>query len=179
MAKPEPGRDPEMAERTRMLNLVFALSSIALLVALSLMIWADYDREWKPYQKEFNKLEVSYTRQQAEAALGKVDANRRAELEAELKKGEQEVASRRDEVRKAQAEYDKLDGEWYGIDQNFRFTKAKIDVARFNYEEAAYHGEGGAEGKKKKLDDLEAQWQQWRLKLEDVIARRDAAQARL
>src|SRR5262249_49110337 len=46
-------------------------------------------------------------------------------------------------------------------------------------DEAAPQGEGGAEGKKKGHDDFEEQWGQWRLKLEDVIARRDAAQARL
>jgi mono/diheme cytochrome c family protein len=179
MAKPDPGRDQEMAQRTRKLNLVFALTSIALLVILSVMIWVDYDREWKKYQTDFNKLEVKYTEEQVQAALGKVDANRRKELEAELQKGEQEIAARRDDVNKARAEYDKLDGEWYGIDQNFRFTKAKIDVARYEYEEAAHHGDSGAQRKKKKLDDLEEQWRQWRLKLEDVIARRDAAQAKL
>ena len=36
MAKPEPGRDPQMAERTQRLNLLFALTSIAMLLAFSL-----------------------------------------------------------------------------------------------------------------------------------------------
>ena len=42
MAKPEPGRDPQMAERTQKLNVLFAASSLLLLLTLSLMVWADY-----------------------------------------------------------------------------------------------------------------------------------------
>ena len=85
-AKIEPGRDPEMAQRTQKLNLVFALTSIGLLIAFSLMVWADYNREWKAYQTRFNDLEVKLTRQQIEQALGKVDAARRQEL-ADLMSG--------------------------------------------------------------------------------------------
>ena len=59
--KRDPGRDPEMAKRTEALNVVFAVSSLALLVAMSWMIWADYDREWKRYQIDFNRLEIAQT----------------------------------------------------------------------------------------------------------------------
>jgi len=57
-----------MADRARKLNVVFALTSIAMLVAFTIMIWADYDREWKKYQKAFNKLEVQVTEAQAKQA---------------------------------------------------------------------------------------------------------------
>jgi len=82
--KNEPGRDPAMVERTQKLNVVFALTSIGLLVVFSLMVWADYDREWKKYQKKFTGLEVQLTEKQIQDALGKVDAARRAELEQKL-----------------------------------------------------------------------------------------------
>ena len=59
--KNEPGRDPEMVQRTQKLNLLFALTSLGLLLAFSWMVWADYDREWKKYQTEFNLLEVKHT----------------------------------------------------------------------------------------------------------------------
>ena len=77
MAKPEPGRDPEMARRTEKLNLLFALTSIGLLIAFSWMIWADYDREWKKHQIEFNKLEVKLTAAADQQELGKVGADRK------------------------------------------------------------------------------------------------------
>src|SRR5215468_1791440 len=112
-AKIEPGRDPRMVTRTQSLNLVFALSSIALLLALSWMVWADYDREWKKYQLQFNQLEVSLTQKQIEDALGKVDAAKRKALEQALAKGQEEERGRAAEIRKAEAEVARLQGRWY------------------------------------------------------------------
>src|SRR4030095_16548902 len=179
MAKNEPGRDPEMVGRTRALNVVFALTSIGLLVVLSLMVWADYDRPWKKYQHDFADMEKKRTEDQIQQALGKVDATRRTELEALLAKGQQEAAANAAQIEKAQQEVRKLQDEWYRVDQEFRFTKARIDVARFNAEEAAHDGKGSAAGKKKTLDDLETRWNALRLQLEDVIARRGGAQEHL
>ena len=34
------------------LNVVFALSSVALAISVVWMIWADFDREWKYFQRE-------------------------------------------------------------------------------------------------------------------------------
>ena len=99
--KNEPGRDPADGGADAKLNVVFALTSIALLITFSLMIWADYDREWKKYQNAFTDMEVQLTRKQIEEALGKVDADRRQELEAELAQGEQEWQPRADGDRGA------------------------------------------------------------------------------
>jgi len=175
-AKIEPGRDPRMVARTQKLNLVFALSSIGLLLVLSLMVWADYDREWKKYQLQFNQLEVSLTQKQIEDALGKMDAARRQQLEAALLKGAEEERARFAEIKKAEAEVARLQGRWYAVDQNYRFTKARIDVARYNYEEALNKKATSAEARLKELRELEDRWRQYRLELEKVIAERDAAQ---
>ena len=179
MAKIEPGRDPEMVQRTNTLNLVFALSSIGLLLAFSFMVWVDYDREWKKYQKQFNALEVKLTRQQIEDSLGKVDAARSQQLDEAIARGKQEERARRVEIAKAQAEADRVNARWYAVDQNYRFTKARIDVARYDYEEAAHQGHKNAEGKLKTLRRLEDQWRDYRVQLEKVIAERDAARAKV
>jgi cytochrome c2 len=178
-SKPEPGRDPQMAERARKLDVVFALTSIGMLVAFTLMIWADYDREWKKYQKDFTLLEVKVTREQAEQALGKVDAGRRQALEEEMGRAKQEETQRRDDIQKAQAQRDKLDGQWYAVDQDFRFTKAEIDVARYEYEEAAHKNKGNKDKKLERLQELEARWEELRKDLEDVNAQKDAADKQL
>jgi len=178
-AKPEPGRDPEMAGRTATLNVVFALTSIGLLIALSYMIWDDYNREWKHLQKRFNRLEVKLTEDQVQQALGKVDASRRQQVQAQLAQGEKEIAARRGEVKEAEKEQQKLDADWYRLDQDYRFTKAEIDVARYEYEEAAQHGAKSAAAKKRRLDDLESRWQKLKLELEDIDARKAAAAARI
>jgi cytochrome c2 len=177
--KVEPGRDPQMAVRTQKLNLVFALTSLGLLLAFSLMIWADYDREWKRYQKGFNELEVTLTEKQIQEALGKVDATRRKELEGLLSRGEQELSARRAEIRKADAEVARLDADWYRVDQNWRFTKAEIDVLRYEYDEAVHAGSRRAAGRKAELDKKEAEWAAYRAQIDDIEARRSAANARL
>src|SRR5438034_1358326 len=126
--KPEPGRDTEMPGRTATLNVVFALTSIGLLFALTYMIWDDYNRDWKHYQKRFNQLEVKLTQDQVQQALVKVDAARRQQVQAQLAQGEKEIDARRGEVKRAEKDAAKLDADWYRVDQEYRFTKAEIDV---------------------------------------------------
>jgi cytochrome c2 len=163
-----------MADRARKLNVVFALTSIAMLVAFTIMIWADYDREWKKYQKAFNKLEVKVTEAQAKQAKDKVPSAQQQALQAEMDRAKQEEAQRRAQIKKAQAERDKLEGEWYAVDQDYRFTKAEIDVKRYEYEEAAHKNKGNKDKKFADLRDYEKRWDDLRLKLEDVNARKDA-----
>jgi cytochrome c2 len=177
--KTEPGRDPAMAGRTEWLNVVFAVSSIALLLVLSLMIWADYDRDWKKYQIAFNRMEVNLTEKQIQEAIGKVGADRLKAVAAEMKQGNAEIAARRAEIARAQAEADKLHNRWYGIDQEYRFTKANIDVARYDYDEAAHTGASNAARKKAELDALEKHWADLRLQLEDVKAREAEANGKV
>jgi mono/diheme cytochrome c family protein len=180
VAKPEPGRDPQMADRTQKLNVLFALSSLALLIAFSWMVWADYDREWKKHQISFNRMEVQATQKQRDAALAKVGDAKLKALEADVAKGRQDAAQKRAEIAKTQAEAKKAHDDWYAIDQDFRFTKANIDVERFNYEEAVHHGHQAAAAKKKaELDALEKHWADVRLKLEAVKARQAALDAKL
>jgi mono/diheme cytochrome c family protein len=178
-AKAEPGRDPQMSRRAAYLNVWFALTSIALLVTFSLMIWYDYDREWKKYQVAFNVLEVNQTNRQIKQVEGKVDAKRSQALQAQIAQGEKEIAARHDDVKKAEAEKGRLEGEWYRVDQDYRFTRAEIDVARYDYEEARRHQAGSTDRKRRALQELEKKAADLKLKLEDVIARREAAGSRL
>ena len=80
MAKREPEPDPRLAARNQKLNVLFALASIALLATVAVMVWADYDREWRQYQVEFNRLRVELTQAQIEEALSPEDAERLAEI---------------------------------------------------------------------------------------------------
>ena len=102
--KKDPGRDPEMAKRVQALNVLFALSSIALLVSMSWMIWADYDREWKRHQIDFNRFEIA----EAEAQIAEVDAaidpQQRETLEQRLAEGQQAVDQQRGLVSEIESE---------------------------------------------------------------------------
>jgi cytochrome c2 len=179
MAKPEPESDPRLAARTQKLNVLFALSSLGLLVTTALMVWADYDREWRQYQTEFGRLRVELTKEQIEKALSPDDARRLGEIEAQLLQGRREVDARRDEIRKAQEEVDALQAEWYTADQDYRFTKAKLDVARYELDEAVHARDARANARREVVRRLEQQWEKHRLEVEAIQARSDAKKARL
>jgi cytochrome c2 len=180
MAKLEPGRDPEMAARTRRLNLAFAASSVLLLLSLSWMVWADYDREWKRHQVRFAALERRLTEAQIQEAEQKIGPDKVKAIRDAVAQAERAVAARRGEVAKARAEVEHLrNGEEYRADQDYKFTKAEIDVKRYEWEEALRHGSASAAAKKAALDRLEQRWADERLKLDDVTTRRQAAEARL
>jgi len=178
-AKPEPGRDPEMAHRTEKLNVLFALSAIGFWLTLSYMIWDDYNREWKKYQLDFQQREAKLTDQQRHQVRDKIGVDRIKALDAKLAQGDAEIQAHRDAVLKAQKEVDKLQGEWYGVDQDFRFTKANIDVKRYEYEEALHNNSPSKDKKKKEVEKLENEWGSLRLKREAVEERQAAAKARL
>jgi hypothetical protein len=73
MAKPEPEPDPRLAARNQRLHVVFAASALGLLAATGLMVKADYDREWRQHQVEFNRRKVALTKEQIEKALSPED----------------------------------------------------------------------------------------------------------
>ncbi len=179
MAKPEPESDPRLAARTGKLNVLFALSSLGLLVTTGLMVRADYDREWRQYQVEFNRRRVELTKEQIQKALSPEDAQRLGEIEAQLAQGRKEAEAKRDEIRKVQAEIDALQAEWYASDQEFRFTKAKLDVARYELDEAVHSGSAKADARRKAVRDLERRWEEYRLVVEGILGRSDARKARL
>src|SRR6185295_16332566 len=64
-------------------------------------------------------------------------------------------------------------------DQDFRFTKAKIDVARYAYETAVQRQRSSAEAKKRDLEGLEERLRNLRARLEEVDAKKAANQKRL
>jgi hypothetical protein len=179
MAKREPEPDPGLAARNQKLNVLFALSSIGLLVTVGLMVWADYSREWRQYQVEFNRLKVELTQAQIEEALSPDDAERLSEIEAELARGREEAAQHRDEIVEVEAEVNRLQAEWYATDQDFRFTKAKLDVTRYELDEAVHSGHSSAEARRTHLQELEARWEAYRLEVEDIATQRDEKEARL
>src|SRR5262245_27942446 len=98
MAKVEPGRDPEMVHRTNSLNILFAVTSIGLLLAFAWMVWADYAREWKQYQVRFAKMEQDKTRQAITDAGNKVDKARLQQIDERLAKGRQEEGQRQADI---------------------------------------------------------------------------------
>ena len=79
------------------LNVVFAASSLFLFVTSIWLIWDDFDREWKGYQRRFIALESEVTQLNLAAERATVDQQRLDELSNERATAEQELVSNRDQ----------------------------------------------------------------------------------
>ena len=71
------------------LNVVFAVSSLFVLFTTVWMVWDDYDREWKNYQRDFTAIEMEVARLGLAQAQQDVDQARVAELTAQRAAAEQ------------------------------------------------------------------------------------------
>jgi len=66
------------------LNVVFAVSSLFLFIAVIWMVWDDYDREWKNTQRRFAQLEYEVTQANLEKATRGVDQKKLTALQTQL-----------------------------------------------------------------------------------------------
>ena len=80
------------------LNVVFAASSMFLFFTTIWMVFDDFDREWKGYQRQFVLLEGYVTSLQLQAEESGIDHARLAELNDARVLAEQTVASNQAQV---------------------------------------------------------------------------------
>ena len=165
------------------LNVVFAVSSLFVLFTTVWMIWDDYDREWKNYQRQFTQLEMEVTRAGLAAAQGDVDQARVAELTSQRATAEQGLASSAAQTEELEAQLAEVERELFVATQNFQFTKANYDVDRYTFEtrreeihaedpEAEVPGEA-------EVAALYEEWLAQGLEVESQTATRDGLRAQL
>lgn len=71
---------------------VFVVSSVLLFISAVLAIWVDFDREWKHYQKDFNKLEYQVIKTEMD------DLKKTIDSDADFKKLEQDLRASEEKV---------------------------------------------------------------------------------
>lgn len=126
----------ETAWSMKALHLIFALSSVALLLSLVWLLWADYDRPWKQYQKQFREIET----QRIVGSLASIESAKAGEiarLDAEMAKlAQEEAAMEREnaELRRKREELTKLGGVLFDKEQRKKFAKAEEDALRYDVE---------------------------------------------
>src|SRR5688500_7418266 len=116
------------------LNLIFALSSIALLLVTGAMVFYDYVRGWKWFQLEFNRLQQERIDTELMARNDAETQKQLAALDKQVKEGQIEIARNREQYVAAQKDLDKWEGEHYAADQDYRFAKALLDAKRYELE---------------------------------------------
>ena len=114
----------------------FAISSLLLFVFTVGMILADYSREWKRYQREFNRMSVENTQRDMNQAVSAVDRTRYDQLQQQLQQAQAGQQQNEAEIERIQDQIADLQADFYAVNQNYQFEKAIYDSEKYTYEEA-------------------------------------------
>src|ERR1041384_58018 len=106
------------------LNVVFAASSIFLLLSTVWMVWDDFDRDWKNTQRRFAQLETQVTQAQRDQAVRAVDKNKVAQLEAQRKSAESQIAANKAKVDELQKKLTDADNQVFRATLDYNYMKA-------------------------------------------------------
>lgn len=162
-----PEKRPDRHYNFGRMNMVFALSSLALLAVTLWMVVADYAQSWKRYQSEFRSLERQKLLGEMKAERDKINQTELAALRNEIKAAEKGLQSHRDRIEKLEDEIDQLQTDYDTADARWRSAKAIIDEQRFLYDEALQGGD------KDKIAERKEAAEEARRKLDEADAERD------
>src|SRR5438477_6239412 len=106
------------------LNVVFAASSVFLLLSVVWMVWDDFDREWKNTQRRFVQLETQVTQAQLAQAGRGVDRAKQQQLQAQLKAAETNVSGNQQKVADLQKKLKDVENRLYRVTADYQTAKA-------------------------------------------------------
>ena len=158
-------------------NFWFAVSSIALLLVTVWMFYADYNREWKAYQRQFRALEL----QRAAKKITELDAQYKSnrdlkKLQADLDVAKKDLSGRAADLEKAKAAIAESNRKFFLAESEWKVSKSYFDAFKFEVEEARKENRGvaSAEAKYNKSKD---RYEKAVLDLGEVNKEKDAAAA--
>jgi cbb3-type cytochrome oxidase cytochrome c subunit len=160
------------------LNMWFAFIAIAAFASVMWMIYDDYARPWKSYQRQFQTIQNEVTQQQLADEQARIDQQALAALRQERDTAEQELAAQSARIDELDTDIAAKQTRLDQADQRFRFGRSIFDTHRWEYEEARkHHGEEGATGEKAAFDQSSEELEQARLDLETLTLEMDALNA--
>ena len=136
MSKVAPGH----AHNISKLNVIFAVSSVFLLLSTLWMIWFDYSREWKGFQRQFVQMERDLTARQIQEAQQGINQADLQRIQAELQQAQAALAAEQAALATLEAEIADLDTRRTLADIREREIKAVYDSDKFYYEETRERG---------------------------------------
>ena len=161
------------------LNVVFAASGLFLFFSSVWMVWDDYDREWKGYQRQFVLLETEVTQAGLAVAESDVDQAEIAQLVSERSQAEQELASNQAEISELEGQLETIEAELYGVNQDYLFTKAEYDAERYEFEELQEEHPEEAAAVRPEIDEMYQHWLDLGLQVEGLNAQRDGVRSQI
>src|SRR4051794_6091655 len=134
----------ETYRRQPTLHVVFAISSIAMLLSIVWMIMADHLRPWKQVQREFHDVERDKLRATEQQKLQEQEESAKAkisEIDAKIEQAKQSAAERAAEISRIDRELNALGGKTEKLDTSRKFKKAELDSLRSLYDGMIERGE--------------------------------------
>src|SRR6266550_2907659 len=161
------------------LNVVFAASSIFLLLTTVWMVWDDFDREWKGTQLRFNQLQIEVTRAQLQQTERSVNKAKLTQLQQQLAAARQFEQANKAKIDEIQAKLKEVDARLFRATQNAQFAKAKYDVDRYAFEVARDKKVADIAERQKKIETQADELTKLNIAQQQVEAERAALNAEL
>jgi cbb3-type cytochrome oxidase cytochrome c subunit len=158
------------------LNVVFAASSIFLLLSTVWMVWDDYDRDWKNTQRRFAQLQYDVTRAQYQQASRAVDKGKLQQLQQQLAAAEKNVSGNRAKVDELQKQLDDVNIRLDRAQRDYQYAKATYDHDRYDFESARAVKQPGFEKKGTTVAEEEKRLSDLNLQVEKLAAERAGIQ---
>jgi cbb3-type cytochrome oxidase cytochrome c subunit len=159
------------------LNLLFAISSIGLLLVIIWMVVDDYSRSWKGYQRRFQALEAAKTEAALKTAEESVSQDELKDLRGQLATEQAAVEARQGDLQSAQNRLAAVTTAAYKDDLTYRTLKSTYDARKFEFEEARHAG-SSAPALEKEMRDIGTRMEEYRVKnLEHDQAKAEATAA--
>ncbi len=133
------------------LNRWFAISSILFLISVVWMVLADWNREWKQWQRQYQSLEANFT----EAKLNEYSSPEKVkELTAAneaFTKAQAGLETKRGEIATVTEELTRKKSDLYNADQHQRRMKADLDWVKYLVEEDRIHNPGNPNARQEEV----------------------------
>ena len=161
------------------LNVVFAASSIFLLLSTVWMVWDDFDRDWKNTQRRFAQLQYDVTRAQYRAEAARVDKTKLGSLQAQLKAAEQNVKANQSKVDDLQKKLEDIEVRLDRANRDYQYMKATYDHDKYDFESARAAGLASATKKGETVADEGKRLKDLDLEVQKITAERNAGRQAL
>lgn len=148
--------EAERARDIKKVNIIFAVSSIFLLVITVWMILDDYTREWKSIQREFYKRDYKKTQAEMQQARTQIDKRQMDSLIKERQAAQAQLNQHKKTLEDLQKKLRDNDAKLYKASQIYQFAKSEYSAVKYEYETLAADKDPAAERARKNLEQARA-----------------------
>ncbi len=159
------------------MHIAFGAASVVLVLATVYAFVQDYTRDFTPYQKQYNKLEMARLEKEKATADEQVQepdySKEVSDVNDKIKAGKEALDAKKADVDKANADIKTIDNKLQLEKRNLNFLKA--DLQTKNYEVDAAKDENSKAARRKERDELSKKVDEKFALVEDLKAQREAA----